>query len=296
MTERLWCPWRGHRWDFAYQQAEFARIAETAPGGLFLRAVEIPAVEWTTHRCPCCDLLRASAWSSRMGMGALISGWWPVGGDQEAFHPRRRGAECSAGRGTGGMRATMNRILERGMEWLFTPGLRVVLIAAALFAALWLLRATTRRLRALLEGVAPSLEEAKRAAALTHIVRDVAMILVVAVGAMMVLAELGVDLKPILAAAGIGGLAIGFGAQSLVKDVITGFFLLLENQVRAGDVVSFGGTGGPVEAITLRTIILRDLDGNVHIIPHGAVDRVTNMTKDYSRYVFDVGIASREPR
>ncbi len=192
------------------------------------------------------------------------------------------------------MSATMNRILERGMEWLFTSGLRVVLIAAALFAALWLLRATTRRLRALLEGAAPSLEQAKRAATLTHIVRDVAMILVVGVGGMMVLAELGVDLKPILTAAGIGGLAIGFGAQSLVKDVITGFFLLLENQVRVGDVVNIGGTGGLVEAITLRTMVLRDLAGNVHVIPHGSVERVTNMTKDYSRYVFDVGVAYRE--
>jgi small conductance mechanosensitive channel len=80
----------------------------------------------------------------------------------------------------------------------------------------------------------------------------------------------------------------------VVKDVISGFFLLLENQVRVGDVVNIGGTGGLVEAITLRTIVLRDLAGNVHIIPHGGVDRVTNMTKDYSRYVFDVGVAYRE--
>jgi small conductance mechanosensitive channel len=188
----------------------------------------------------------------------------------------------------------MNQILNRWLEWTLTSGLRLVLILGGLLLIVWFLRAGTARLRALLEGVTPGLEQAKRAATLTHIVRDVAMIFVVAVGGMMVLAELGVDLKPILAAAGIGGLAIGFGAQSLVKDVISGFFLLLENQVRVGDVVNIGGTGGLVEAITLRTIVLRDLAGNVHIIPHGSVERVTNMTKDYSRYVFDVGVAYRE--
>jgi len=188
----------------------------------------------------------------------------------------------------------MNQILNRWLEWALTSGLRVLLILGGLLLILWLLRAGTARLRALVEGVAPSAEQAKRAATLTHIVRDVAMILVVAVGGMMVLAELGVDLKPILTAAGIGGLAIGFGAQSLVKDVISGFFLLLENQVRVGDVVNVGGTGGLVEAITLRTMVLRDLAGNVHVIPHGSVERVTNMTKDYSRYVFDVGVAYRE--
>jgi small conductance mechanosensitive channel len=80
----------------------------------------------------------------------------------------------------------------------------------------------------------------------------------------------------------------------VVKDVISGFFLLLENQVRVGDVVVIGGTGGLVEAITLRTLVLRDLAGNVHIIPHGGVNQVTNMTKDYSRCVFDVGVAYRE--
>jgi small conductance mechanosensitive channel len=192
------------------------------------------------------------------------------------------------------MSTAMARILDRGLEWTLTSGLRVVLIVGGVLVSLWLYRTLTRRLQALLEGVAPTAEQAKRAATLTHIVRDVGVIALVVVAGMMILAELGIDLKPILAAAGIGGLAIGFGAQSLVKDVISGFFLLLENQVRVGDVVNIGGTGGLVEGITLRTIVLRDLAGNVHIIPHGGVDRVTNMTKDYSRYVFDVGVAYRE--
>lgn len=192
------------------------------------------------------------------------------------------------------MRTSMERILDRAVDWIMTSGLRVVLILSVLVVGLWMLRTLTRRLQALLEGVAPGPEQAKRAATLTHIVRDVLVVSATAVTGMLILAELGIDLKPLLAAAGIGGLAVGFGAQSIVKDVISGFFLLLEDQVRVGDVVVIGGTGGLVESITLRTIVLRDLAGNVHIIPHGGVDRVTNMTKDFSRYVFDVGVAYRE--
>jgi small conductance mechanosensitive channel len=111
---------------------------------------------------------------------------------------------------------------------------------------------------------------------------------------MMILSELGIDLGPLLMAAGIGGVAIGFGAQSLVKDIISGFFILLENQIRVGDVVTASGTTALVEEVRLRTIRMRDLSGNVHIIPNGMIDKVTNWTKEYSYYVFDLGIAYRE--
>jgi moderate conductance mechanosensitive channel len=111
---------------------------------------------------------------------------------------------------------------------------------------------------------------------------------------MMVLKKFGIEIGPILAAAGIVGLAVGFGAQSLVKDVISGFFILLEDQIRVGDVVQIAGKGGLVEKINLKTTILRDLAGNVHYVPNGQIDVVTNMTKDYSRYVFDIGVAYRE--
>lgn len=111
---------------------------------------------------------------------------------------------------------------------------------------------------------------------------------------MMILRETGIDIAPILATAGVGGLAIGFGAQSLVKDVISGFFLLVEDQVRLGDVVSIADRSGTVEGMGLRTIRLRDFNGNVHVIPNGIVDVVTNQTKDFSHYVLDVGIAYRE--
>jgi moderate conductance mechanosensitive channel len=189
---------------------------------------------------------------------------------------------------------SVSRMMDRSLDWALTSGLRIVFIIVLLALGLWLFRIASQRFQQMLEGVAPSPEQAKRAATVTGVVRNIVVVAACVVAGMLILSELGIDLKPILAAAGIGGLAIGFGAQSVVKDVISGFFLLLENQVRVGDVVVIGGTGGLVESITLRTLVLRDLAGNVHVIPHGGVDRVTNMTKDYSRYVFDVGVAYRE--
>ena len=101
-------------------------------------------------------------------------------------------------------------------------------------------------------------------------------------------------MKPLLAAAGLGGLAIGFGAQSLVKDVISGFFILLEDSVRVGDVVEIAGVGGLVEEVKLRTIVLRDESGSIHVIPNGNINTVKNMTQLYSYYVFNIGVAYRE--
>jgi len=110
----------------------------------------------------------------------------------------------------------------------------------------------------------------------------------------MILGEFGVKIGPILAAAGIVGLAVGFGSQQLVQDIISGFFILLEDQIRVGDVVEIAGKSGLVEKVSLRMTVLRDLSGNVHFVRNGKIDFVTNMTKEYSRYVFDIGVAYRE--
>jgi small conductance mechanosensitive channel len=134
----------------------------------------------------------------------------------------------------------------------------------------------------------------KRTRTLGEIVRYVIVLVVFAVATMTVLKELGIDIGPVLAAAGIVGLAVGFGAQSLVKDIISGFFILLEDQIRVGDVVNVAEKGGLVEKVGLRTTVLRDLHGNVHYVPNGTIAVVTNMTKEYSRYVFDIGVAYRE--
>ena len=186
------------------------------------------------------------------------------------------------------------RFFDRSFDWATTSGVRVLLIAVAMLVLLALLKRGVAKLSSLYEGTLPGPAQIKRAYTLTHIVRDVGRLVILFVGMTMILSEVGVDLKPVLAAAGLGGLAIGFGAQSLVKDLISGFFILWENSVRIGDVVEVAGVAGVVEEIELRTIKLRDLSGNVHVVPNGVIDKVKNLTKDYSYYVFDIGVAYRE--
>lgn len=133
-----------------------------------------------------------------------------------------------------------------------------------------------------------------RVATLTSVLRTLALVVLWSVVAVICLSQLGLDVRPILAGAGIVGLAVGFGAQYLVRDVIAGFFLVLEDQVRVGDVAVVNGTGGLVETVTFRTIVLRDLAGTLHIFQNGAVTTLANMTRGWSGYVVDVEVAFRE--
>lgn len=137
-------------------------------------------------------------------------------------------------------------------------------------------------------------EEKKRLETLGRVFRYAATVLITAIAGMLVLTELGISIAPILAAAGVLGLAVGFGAQSLVKDYFSGLFLLLEDQIRHGDVVEAGGKSGIVEEVTLRYVRLRGYEGNVHFVPNGQIDSVTNMTRDFSFALIDVGVAYRE--
>lgn len=188
----------------------------------------------------------------------------------------------------------ISRLLDRSFEWISSSGLRIILILAGMLLLFSLLRRVVERFRRLYEGRLLGPTELKRADTLTQVIRDLARVVILGVGVMMVLSEVGVDLKPLLAAAGLGGLAIGFGAQSLVKDVISGFFILLEDSVRVGDVVEIAGVGGLVEEVKLRTIVLRDESGSIHVIPNGTINTVKNMTQLYSYYVFNIGVAYRE--
>lgn len=139
-----------------------------------------------------------------------------------------------------------------------------------------------------------SYEAQKRVETLVRLLRQAIGAFLFVTLTLALLMQLGVQVGPILASAGVIGVAVGFGAQNLVRDVITGFFFVLENQVRVGDVVRINGTGGLVEAMTLRTVVLRDLSGVVHIFSNGAVDTLSNLTRDWSAYVFDIGIAYKE--
>jgi small-conductance mechanosensitive channel len=195
-----------------------------------------------------------------------------------------------------GVRARVGLTPERLGDWLTGSGLRIALIGLLS----WLVVHVTGLVGARLEagiGTATTvdvIERTKRARTLGTLVQNTVYALVSTIALLMILRELHVDITPILTGAGIVGLAVGFGAQSLVKDIISGFFIILENQVRVGDVANIDGTGGLVERITLRTIVLRDETGTVHVIPNGSIQRLSNLTKDFSFYVTSIGVAYKE--
>jgi small-conductance mechanosensitive channel len=172
--------------------------------------------------------------------------------------------------------------------------LRVMLI----FGIAWFLQVLANRLirlfRRYMQAKAPSADEQARIQTLARVFRNTAGIVIAIVAGTLVLGELGVSVAPILATAGVAGVAIGFGAQSLIKDYFNGFFLLLEDQVRQGDVVEVAGKGGLVEEVTLRHVRLRDMEGHVHYIPNGEIKLVTNRTRGYATPVLDIGVAYRE--
>ena len=178
-------------------------------------------------------------------------------------------------------------------------GTRILLILVAGFVAVRFLRMALGRLQELLIHTAERAEPVvgatrKRVSTLTGLLLTLGLVAIWAVVVVICLEQLGLDVTPILAGAGIVGLAVGFGAQNLVRDVIGGFFLVLEDQVRVGDVAVVNGTGGLVEAITFRTIVLRDLAGVVHVVPNGAITTLANMTKGWSGYVLDIGVPYKE--
>lgn len=180
-------------------------------------------------------------------------------------------------------------------EWAVTSGFKIILVFVMMIIALKAASLISSKIIQLIrkkEG--EDIELQKRTDTLTSIIRYTFNIAIFVVSGMMILRELGIDIAPIMATAGVVGLAVGFGAQKLVEDVISGFFILMEDQIRIGDVVQIADKGGLVEKVTLRMVILRDLAGNVHYVRNGIITVVTNMTKEYSRYVFDIGVAYRE--
>lgn len=188
----------------------------------------------------------------------------------------------------------LTAILKEVGNWFFTTGLRIILIFIVTLILMKVVRVFTRRLATVFTHQKIDEESKKRASTLSSVIRHLLVAVIFVVAIITILGQLGVEIGPVLAAAGIVGLAVGFGAQNLVKDVINGFFILLEDQIRVGDVVMVAGKGGLVEKVNLKMTILRDLSGSVHYIPNGHIDVVTNMTKDYSHYVFDIGVAYRE--
>lgn len=197
------------------------------------------------------------------------------------------------------MEKIMELIGQVRWETMLLSSFRITLILVIGWIALTAVKIGLRRMEAMLieraKGEGEFMGEAvKRAETLAKLVRQAAIIVIWVMLILMILREVGVEIAPILASAGVVGLAVGFGAQNLVRDLITGFFMILENQVRVGDVAIVNGTGGLVERINLRTIVLRDLSGVVHVFPNGTINTLANVTREWSAYVFTVGVAYKE--
>jgi small conductance mechanosensitive channel len=183
---------------------------------------------------------------------------------------------------------------EANWPGLVSSAARIAVIVLLAWGIRYLGTRMVRTFRVRLAARMHDAEQVRRAETLGRVFRYLVTVIVSLVGGILVLAELGVSIAPILGAAGVAGLAIGFGAQSLVKDYFTGFFLLLENQLTRGDVVQIADKAGLVEDVTLRYVQLRDYDGNVHFVPNSLISTVTNMSRGFAYAVIDVGIAYRE--
>ncbi len=179
-------------------------------------------------------------------------------------------------------------------------GIRIALILSTTFVVVRLINRWVPKLHRRIvdsmrrHGDATNGELEKRATTLGSIFRRTLSLLLWAGALATCLKEAGFDIGPILAGAGVIGLAVGFGAQNLVRDTISGLFILIENQIRVNDVAIINGTGGMVEEINLRTTVLRSEDGTVHVFPNGAITSLSNMTREYSYYVFEISVSYNE--
>jgi small-conductance mechanosensitive channel len=191
----------------------------------------------------------------------------------------------------------MKEHFERFLVWIpdhVAAPARIVLILILASIALRAIHRLLPRLREVIAARQESMEDSQRVRTLSRVVRYALTVATAVVTVLLILGELGISVAPILGAAGVAGIAIGFGAQSLVKDYFTGFFLLLENQIRHGDVVEAGGKAGVVEELTLRYLRLRDYSGNVHFVPNNTISTVTNMSMGFAYAVIDAGVAYGE--
>lgn len=188
--------------------------------------------------------------------------------------------------------------LPDGWEILSAGASVLIIIAGALvltFVLRFALRRLDERLQRMIVGEGGNgAEQGKRAATVIMLMRGGLLMTLWALALVMVLSELGLDITPVLAGVGIVGLAVGFGAQNLVRDLIAGMFHIVEDQIRVGDIVVINGTGGVVERITYRIVILRDLEQRAHVFSHGNITSLANMTKARSAMVIDVGVAYKE--
>lgn len=185
-------------------------------------------------------------------------------------------------------------------RWLVTDLLSIIILIILLIVVLKLSTSLVNNLKGVLlkrmayRNEEPDIELEKRLNTLVGILRKTLRVVIWSIFGMIFLGKINIDIAPILTGAGIIGLAVGFGSQELVRDFLAGFFILLEDGIRTGDVVTLNGTSGKVEKIELRTITLRDSSGVVHIFQNGKINTISNMTKGWSAMVFNIGVAYKE--
>lgn len=192
------------------------------------------------------------------------------------------------------MKDILQKAIEMFTPWAMTHGIKILAIVVVAYAiqksgGVFIERATRKII--VPDRFLSREAEKKREDTLIRILSTLLQVLVWVVASLMVIQEFGFAVGPFLAAAGVAGLALGFGGQYLIRDLISGLFIIMENQYRINDVVCFGDTCGTVEDITLRMTTLRDMDGDVHHIPHGEITKVSNLTKDFSRINLNVGVS-----
>jgi small-conductance mechanosensitive channel len=194
----------------------------------------------------------------------------------------------------------MERISIFSREWLLDSGPRILVILGVALLLLWISRLLVRRMQRKLEGVDSVTQEydLRRSYTLTQALSYVLRVVVWTVTLLLLLGEFGISLGPLIAGAGIIGVALGFGAQSLVRDFLSGFFILLENQFGVGDVIDISAPGGPVsgkvEDLSLRTTSLRAFDGTLQVVPNGNIQFLGNKSKGWSRAIVDINVAYGE--
>ena len=184
------------------------------------------------------------------------------------------------------------------LDWLLDHGVRIVLLVAGAYLATKVADLLLSKAGLLIQryddSAAAEIERQKRAETVSSVLQKLSSVVIVLVTILMLLGEFGINTTPLLTSLGVVGVALGFGAQQLVGDLLAGFFHIFENQIRVGDVAVINGTGGAVQEIRLRTTVLRSLDGTVHVFRNGSIDTLSNMTKRFSYYVVDLGVAYKE--
>lgn len=182
------------------------------------------------------------------------------------------------------------------LQWLINHGIKIaVIVIAAILIKSIAKKSIQRIVKAATHSDRPGTDEGeiKRMNTIVRIFSWTVSVLITVIAFMMIAQEFDIQIAPLLASAGIVGVAIGFGGQYLVRDVITGFFLIFENQYRIGDVVNMEGLGGVVEDISLRVTTLRDMNGTVHYIPHGEIKKVSNLSKQFAKVNLNVRVSYR---